>query len=316
MNIKHGRFTLRILKESSFAALDVVIKNNLTYIKQTLKKKYSVVDIYGTTGPGDMLTKAREACGVYDVLIFSGGDGSFNEVVQGVSTQPVRPILGYLPSGTVNDIAHSLNIPCKLSKALNNILEGEVHQFDVMHANDKYAFYVVCAGAFTGCSYLAKQNKKKKFGKIAYVFEVIQHELKMKDFELTVKTPDKQFTTNCEFIVAFNSKRVASMPVNRKADLSDGLIDFLFIKEVYKPNFFNKMCSFFRIINFFLYGYNRAARHFDKLKKSSYVAFKGSEFEISVPDDVQWNFDGEAGLTGPLKLNVLNKHISVIVPKD
>ena len=33
MNIKHGRFTLRILKESSFAALDVVIKNNLTYEK-------------------------------------------------------------------------------------------------------------------------------------------------------------------------------------------------------------------------------------------------------------------------------------------
>ena len=51
----------------------------------------------------------------YDAIIFSGGDGTVNDVVNAVMKLDKQPILGYLPSGTCNDFARSLKKRKKLS---------------------------------------------------------------------------------------------------------------------------------------------------------------------------------------------------------
>lgn len=57
----------------------------------------------------------------------------------------------------------------------------------------------------------------------------------------------------------------------------------------------------------FLFGY--------KFKEKQIVRFEGSEFEIFVPENVIWNFDGEKGISGNVKIQVLPKKINMIVPK-
>lgn len=291
------------------------IRKNLEYIKNTLQKKYETVDIYATKCAGDMVQKAKSACGEYDILVFSGGDGSFNEVVQGISNEENRPVLGYLPFGTVNDIAHSLKIPSKLKKALDNVLNGEVKEYDVMKVNDNYAFYVVCAGAFTGCSYMAKQKSKKHLGKIAYVFEILGNELKVKEFPVTLTAGEEKIETNSAFLMFLNSRRVASRPINLKGDLTDGEIDVLMVKMPDKVKHRHKTRAFFRIIHYFLWGLKKCNKRFLKGKKSSYMYFKGSKFRVETDENVVWNFDGERGLSGSINIEVLQKHIAVIVPK-
>ena len=73
-------------------------------------KSLRLLKTYQTKSSEDTINVARESCGKYDALVFSGGDGTFNDVVTGVAPMEKRPILGYIPSGTVNDIARNLSI--------------------------------------------------------------------------------------------------------------------------------------------------------------------------------------------------------------
>ena len=292
------------------------INKKTDYITATLKKKFDEVDVYATKCAGDMSVKAKEACGKYDCVVFYGGDGSFNEIVQGIAECETRPVLGYLPGGTVNDIAHSLKIPVKLKKSLKNVTEGVVDTYDLIKINDKYAFYVVCAGAFTGCSYMAEQSEKKKYGKVAYAFEVLKNELKLKDFNVTLDFGDNHIETNCEFLMALNSKHVASRYVYRQADLQDGKFDLFFIKQVKNPKGVHKLNAFFKVINYFVCGVKVCAHRFKRGWKSDYEHYCVDKVKLTVPDNVRWNLDGEKGMCGGVDISVLQRHVSVIVPKN
>ena len=136
------------------------IAKKLDYIVRKLGEKYDTVDVYATQKTGDMERAAREAADKYDAIIFSGGDGSFNEVVQGIGSAEFPPELGYIPSGTVNDIAHTLGIPKSIRGAVKTVLTGDNVLVDCMKINDRHAMYVVAAGAFTRASYTTPQRKK------------------------------------------------------------------------------------------------------------------------------------------------------------
>ena len=99
------------------------IARRLPGIVRALRQKYDEVDVYATSGKGDMTRAVRAAASRYGAIVFSGGDGSFNETVQGVCESGMAPELGYIPSGTVNDVAHSLGISKNIRRALE-ILEG------------------------------------------------------------------------------------------------------------------------------------------------------------------------------------------------
>ena len=100
------------------------IAKKLPYILRTLGEKYETVDAYATARPGDMTAAVRAGAEKYDAVVFSGGDGSFNEAVQGLCEASHMPEVGYIPSGTVNDVAHSLGIPRRLRRSLKVITGG------------------------------------------------------------------------------------------------------------------------------------------------------------------------------------------------
>ena len=87
------------------------LMKKMDYIQKRLKEKYSVVDIVPTQYAGHAIDLAREACGKYDALLFSGVDGTFSEVVKGIGENKKAPTLGFIPSGTVSDMANNYNIP-------------------------------------------------------------------------------------------------------------------------------------------------------------------------------------------------------------
>ena len=78
----------------------------------------------------------------FDMVVTCGGDGTLNETVSGLMTLDRRPVLGYIPAGTVNDFATSLHIPKTIKEAAQNIVEGEVFPVDMGGFNDRY----LCGG--------------------------------------------------------------------------------------------------------------------------------------------------------------------------
>ncbi len=277
------------------------------YIVQELKEKYEVVDEYATQCAGDMAAKAREVAKAYDAIIFAGGDGSFNEILQGIGDLEDTPVLGYIPSGTVNDVAHSLKIPKKLKKALKVIKTGKIEEIDCMKLNDRYAIYVVTTGAFTSATYNTPQTQKNHIGRIAYGLEGIKHNLKFQPFEVscTGETGAKH-TDGCILIAFINSRYVAGFGMNKRADLQDGEMEVAIVERKKKANIFKVIGSYFALAGLFLFGYRAKIHHITHLK--------GKAFDVDIGDDVVWNIDGEKGISGKIHIEVIPKKVKIIVP--
>jgi diacylglycerol kinase (ATP) len=278
------------------------ILKKLDLIKKTLETKFSTVDFYQTTSQEDTVRAARDACGKYDALIFSGGDGTFNDVTCGVASEPVRPILGYIPSGTVNDIARNLRISRNVKKALNIIIEGDTVHHDVGRINNRYFMYVVGAGTFTGASYRTKHDMKKIFGKLAYAFDGLKDALYPKLVKVTIKLPNREVQYESPLVLILNSISVAGIPFNKQGHLNDGNFDIVVVKKGIHRGLWN-------IIRLFILGLVRLRR------KRSIVHFRASSFTIETDGEPRWTVDGEAGPKGTIHVENLHNYLEIFIPR-
>lgn len=283
------------------------ITKKLDYIVKKLREKYDEVEVRATQGSGDMSRFAREAVGKMDAIIFSGGDGSFNEVLQGVADVENMPELGYIPSGTVNDIARTLKIPRNVKKALKVILTGRNEKLDCMKANDYYAMYVICAGAFTRATYSTSQKQKNQMGSIAYFIEGARKELNFDIFNIDCKNDQEDEQTSCVFVSFMNSKSVAGFHLNKTTKLKDGKIEVAIVSQKKKTGFWSKIGAILSVFKLFIFGY--------RAKNKDLIRLEGSAFDVDVGEAVVWNFDGEKGVSGKLHIEVVPSRVNIIVPK-
>ena len=280
-------------------------------IAAKLSERFGEVSVRATTRAGELKDIAAEACGKYDLLVFAGGDGSFNEVVNGLAERENRPALGYIPTGTVNDIARSAGIPRSIGGALKNILRGEPRELDLLIVHDSFVMYVACCGGLTGCSYSAPQSGKRAFGKMAYAAEIIKNDLVFDEYEVEFSSGDKSEDASAIMVMIMNGRSVASMRVNPGGVLDDGEAEVLIIKGYPRENeseHSKHRRYLFSALKVFTRGYKRLS------KSGNVFSYKGGEFEVRVPDNTVWNFDGEKGESGSVSVRVLNKHIKMILP--
>jgi len=283
------------------------IVKRINYIERELTKIYGEVDIRPTQYPGHAMTLAKEACGVYDYLVVSGGDGTFNEIVNGLAEMENAPIVGYLPSGTVNDISRSLSISRNLKKGIANLRNNLIFHHDIFKVNDRYGIYFCGAGAFTSSSYDTKQNSKKFWGKVAYFFHGVKELLRVDDFNVKI-SDDNGVITKGKYIMMLivNSRSVAGFKLNKNADLSDGGIDVILIKR--KNKVLNYMSSLFAMASIFLFDIKN-------LKQSNNITrLTLDEFKIELSKKKIINVDGERGPEGNADFKVIKKGLKVIVP--
>ncbi len=278
-------------------------------VRKILSARFDTVDVRPSEKIGDLSAFSREACGKYDALVFAGGDGTFNDVLQGLAGQPVKPLLGYIPTGTCNDIARTYGISFRIKRAAKQIVGGVPKEIDCFKVNDHYAEYVVCAGAFTTTTYETDQQKKRKFGRIAYFYDGIRKNLKPPVFKVSVKTENGEFKAETNFITFINSRSVAGFPINRHVVLDDGLVDMLCVKLRHTPKHNGKIRAFFKVLKIFLFGLGKTL-----MRDSDIIKLRGNHFEVTASEDVCWNYDGERGDCGTITLDVLQRNVSLLLP--
>lgn len=286
------------------------IAKKLPYIVKKLKTKYGQVDVYATKAKGDLTVKVREIAEEYDCIVFSGGDGTFNEVLRGVGDMEKLPLFGYIPGGTANDIAHSLKIPRKsLRGAVNVILKGRKEMLDCMRVNGTdYAMYVVAAGAFTSATYTTRQEEKRALGLLAYGMEGIRKNMRFRVFPVKIGNEAAPIETECVLTLVMNGKCVAGWKMNGEGSMRDGVLEGAVIRQKTRPNLYNKVHALFVLVRLFVFGY--------RFKERNLVRFGGNKLHIEAPDDVIWNYDGEKGASGNIDIELLSRKVPLIVPKN
>ena len=274
------------------------------YITSRLREKYEV-EVFQSKYAGNIGNEIKKRGAEFDLVVVAGGDGTLNEAVDAIVILDKKPKLGYIPTGTVNDLAHSLYIPRNIKSALKNILQGKTFVHDVMKINKRYGIYVCCAGLFTESSYATKHQKKKKMGKLAYFFHGIKKLFSTKAIHAKLCYDDKELKGTYAMALVPNSRYVAGFRINKRAVLNDGTVDVVLVES--KRDVVN-LSSILRVALMFGFGLPKKSGKF-------FHILKLNKFTLEMEEEHAINLDGEKVGRGTFNFEVIPRGVELIVPK-
>jgi diacylglycerol kinase (ATP) len=145
----------------------------LTAINSRLRERVGSLDIVITTAEGDATQAAQEAVrDGYDHLFIGGGDGTLNEVLNGVANIEhglSQVTFGVIPLGTGNDFATALGLPADISDAIDTLLQGDTAIVDIGRMNEQHFVNVSAGGFIAEVSDAVNPQLKTVAGKLAYL---------------------------------------------------------------------------------------------------------------------------------------------------
>ncbi|MFL6201709.1 MAG: diacylglycerol/lipid kinase family protein [Thermoanaerobaculia bacterium] len=188
-------------------------------------------EVLRTEAAGDAERLAREAVrNGADLVVAAGGDGTLNEVVNGLTEDFGKARFGLIPLGTGNDFARSIGVPDDLEGALAVLEAGGARAVDVARATigeTSRSFLNMSVGGFSGEVSERASEAKDRWGPLAYLRGAIGALPELKGF-LTTITLNGGETLRLETfnLVLANGRYVASgIPAAPTAVLDDGLLD-------------------------------------------------------------------------------------------
>ncbi len=165
-------------------------KNNKRIKAQSLATQISVfgfdVDVMETGGKGDAISIARKHHKEYDYILSCGGDGTLNEVINGVMPEPDVSLI-YFPNGTTNDSAKTLGIDGSVSQIIALIKRESFHPVDVGLINGRHFFCATSFGFGAKASYSTKQSIKNEIGHLAYILSGIKNVSDIKPVHMKIE---------------------------------------------------------------------------------------------------------------------------------
>jgi len=210
------------------------------------------------------------------VVIAAGGDGTLNEVVNGLAGS--RTLLGLLPAGTMNVFAREMGIPFdSLEQALEVIDRGLVREVDLFEANGSPFAQMAGVGIDAMVIEETTWESKKRFGPLAYLLAAVKV-LGDRPPRLLVTCADGRREEGIAVLAGNGSLYGGPFRVFRNADNHDSLLDILVFKE-----------SGYRLVLDSLRGLARGGM--DLEDSTSY--FQAADFTVTCDNEVPVHVDGE-----------------------
>jgi diacylglycerol kinase (ATP) len=279
------------------------MKKRLPEILYRLERGGLETSTHATIGEGDATLAAADAVERgFELIIAAGGDGTLNEVVNGMAEKSHRPPLGILPLGTTNDFARALNIPKNLEQACDLIVRQHTQDIDVGKINNRYFINILGGGSMTELTYEVPSKLKTMIGQLAYYMKGIEKLPRLRPIELFIKSAELELHEEVMLFLISNSNSVAGFErLSPDASMNDGLFDVLILKRC-------NLAEFIRVVSLALRG--------EHLNDPNLFYFQTRQIEVSSPDYVQINLDGEFGGTLPVVVTNLKSHLDIIVDES
>jgi lipid kinase YegS len=192
------------------------------------------IDVRVTREKGDAQRFVPQA-GEVDLLIAAGGDGTLNEVVNGLMELPIeaRPVLGVVPLGTANDFATGCGIPRDPKKALALCLEGKAVAIDVGKANKYWFLNAATAGFGAEVTATTSPELKRLLGPAAYTVMGAILAMNVRQYHGRLTLPGGEITGSGPAAIIGNGRQTGGgVQVAPRACIDDGLLDVLVIRHI------------------------------------------------------------------------------------
>jgi diacylglycerol kinase (ATP) len=207
-------------------------KERIGEVKTALTNAGIEYDLELTEGPGHGIEIASLAVkDGFNPIIAAGGDGSINEVVNGIAglelEKPLVP-LGVIPLGSANDLVDNLNLPRDLQLAANVIAAMQIHDLDLCQVNDRYFVNNAAIGLEPYVT-LIQQRLKRVKGNLRYLSATLLGVRDNPCWEMELEWEGGNFSGPVNLVTVGNSPRTGGLfYMTPHADPSDGMLTFVY----------------------------------------------------------------------------------------
>ncbi|MUK88420.1 diacylglycerol kinase [Ornithinibacillus sp. L9] len=278
-------------------------KRELPTVLERLEIAGYETSAHATTGEGDAVEAAKIAVERrYDIVVAAGGDGTINEVINGLAEQEYRPKLGIIPVGTTNDFARALQIPRDIQKAVDVIIEDHSTPLDIGKVNDQYFMNIAGGGKLTELTYDVPSKLKTMIGQLAYYMKGIEMLPSLKPVRAKIEYDGNIIDEDIMLFLVSNSNSVGGFEkLAPDAKLNDGYFDLLILRKT-------NLAEFIRIVTLASRG-----AHLDD---DHVIYAKAKQINVEPDDKMQLNIDGEYGGLLPGEFKNLQQHIEFFIPES
>jgi diacylglycerol kinase (ATP) len=188
-----------------------------------------------TAEAGDAARLAREAIAQgYEIVIAAGGDGTLNEVINGVAPQAERVQVGLVPLGTGNDFARMLGLPASIDDCIDVLRAGHARPTDLVRVtSDCVRYFInVSAGGFSGMvDEKMTPEIKQSWGPFAYLRCAAEALPELRAYRTEIRLDDaEELGLDLYNVVIANGRYVAGGTlIAPEALIDDGLLDIVLI---------------------------------------------------------------------------------------
>jgi YegS/Rv2252/BmrU family lipid kinase len=261
---------------------------------------------------GHLRELARQAVeGGATQLVAVGGDGTINEVVNGLAGADGVE-LAVIPRGTGGDFVRTFGIPSKLEDAVRVALEGRVREIDLGRAvyqawsgevGESYFANIASAGMSGAVAKRTNESTSAPLGgKIAYLWSTVVVFLGWKNAEIRVTVDGEERSGPMFDVIVANCRYLGGgMKITPDAEPDDGLFDVLLIGDVSKLDLALTMPKIYR------------GTH---LPHPRAELLRGSSVAVESPEPLPVELDGEQPGTTPVQFDVVPKALRLRVPSS
>ena len=216
-------------------------RQHLKKVLQYLKENGLKFEVCYTSRQGEAIELAQKAAddGI-DLIVSIGGDGTANEIVNGIMQSKNNPSLGIIPLGWANDFIKSIDIPSDLIEACKILIKGKIKKIDVGVINDQIYFANLFGIGFDAeVAKLANQMKSthprwNKLSAFVYIFATIKKLLSPFGYhEVKVKIDQQEIKSKILFVAIGNGKIYGGrFKITPEAILDDGWLEICLVEEM------------------------------------------------------------------------------------
>lgn len=260
-----------------------------------------------TTCHRDAVEIAKKYSNDFDAVVCCGGDGTYNEVINGMmQAECDKPVI-YLPCGSTNDFANTLGISKDPKKAAEMFVEEKMNNFDIGTFNDKYFCYIASFGVATDIAYNTSQKVKNMFGHSAYllngfVLRLIPMIKNMKPAHMRIEYDGGVIEDDFYFGAVGNTNEISGLFKLEKYNvkMNDGLFELLLLRGSSPKDVAEAFLSALR----------------QDFTGDNFLLVKTKHVKITTDDEVPWTLDGEyGGAYKEIDIDVIKEKVTVVSPK-
>ncbi|ABJ57524.1 diacylglycerol kinase family lipid kinase [Oenococcus oeni] len=285
------------------------IQRDLLKIMKVYERAGYETSVYETTPKAfsarDEAKRAAQAG--FDLIVAAGGDGTVNEVVNGISPLKKRPLMAVIPSGTTNDYARALKIPrddlVEAAKVINKheTLKMDIGEITSGNSRLNYFMNIGALGTLSELTYEVPSMLKTLYGYLAYITKGAELITRIQSVPVRITYDEGKFEGQVSLILLALTNSVGGFEkIVPDAKLDDGKFSLLIVEK-------SNIAQLFNLITKAL---NNGSHIKDKL--ITYIKTSKVKVEPLSNDKMKVNLDGEFGGVAPMTFKNLQRHIEFI----